>query len=348
MKRRLLLIAGALLLLVGGFAAYTVYNTWGDVQRVEIDRTAMAQSVEEPTEEPSDPDEEDNEVEEPAVVQPGRQVFLLVGSDSRAELEDTEDFGDFGGSRADVVMVLFKDSSDTALLSLPRDLLITNPCTGREVKLNATLEGCSDMNGPTLLMLTVEEIIDHPIDHFALVDLEGFQHAVDALGGYEICVDNPVRDEKAGLELPAGCTNADGAQTLAWMRSRSTQELTSNGWRTMAGMSDLARNERQRSFMIDVMGRIGDITSPAAMSSAGQAVAPYVTVDSDLSFGEAVDLALTLRGRGLDNIVELSVPVYDVTTSAGAAALLPSTPVAEIVDGYLATLGTTAEAVSRQ
>ena len=348
MKHRLLWIVGAFLLVVGGFAAFTVFNTWGDVQRVEIDRTATAQDPVEPAVEPDDQDPVEPKDEQPAVVDQGWQTFLVVGSDSRADLDDTENFGDFGGSRADVVIVLFQDPSGTALLSLPRDLLVTDACSGREVKLSSTLEGCSDMNGPTLLTLTVEEMIGHPIDHFGLVDLQGFQHAVDALGGYEICVDNPVRDEKAGLELPAGCTDADGAQTLAWMRSRSTQELTSNGWRTLPGMNDLARNERQRSFMIDMIGRIGDLSSPGAMSAAGQAVAPFVTVDSELSLGEAVNLALALRGAGLDNVVELAVPVYDVTTSAGAAALLPSTPVAEIVDGYLATTGSTAEAVSRQ
>lgn len=347
-KRRLLYALGALVLLGGGFAAYVVYSTWGDVQRVEIDRSQSPGPVAEPdTESGSDdsPEADDAQVIDSG---PGRQVFLLVGSDSRAELDDTDGFGDFGGSRADVVMVLFKDGSDTAILSLPRDLLVPNLCGGADAKLNVMLEGCGEMNGPTLLTLTVEDVIGHPIDHFAMVDLAGFQHAVDALGGYEICVENPVRDTKADLELPAGCTDATGEQTLAWMRSRRTQELTESGWRVMPGMNDLARNERQRSFILDMMGRIGDISSPQDMAAAGQSVAPYVTVDSELSLIEAVNLALTMRGSGLANATELAIPVYDHTTSAGASALLPSTPVSDIVAEYLASLGATAEASARQ
>ena len=40
---------------------------------------------------------------------------------------------------------------------------------------------------------------------------------------------------RARLALPAGCTQATGAQTLAWLRSRNTQELTAEGWRAHAG-----------------------------------------------------------------------------------------------------------------
>lgn len=346
LKRRLLIAVGLLLLIGGGFAAYLISSAWGEVQRVEIDRS-LRPTASGSDEEPDSVSSDEPDQQTPIELDEGRQVFLLVGSDSREALEDIEGFGEFGGSRADVVMVLFKDGPDTALLSLPRDLLVTDACRGSEAKLSGMLEGCDDMNGPTSLLLTVEDTINHPIDHFALVDLAGFQEAVDALGGYEICVENPVRDEKADLELPAGCTDANGEQTLAWMRSRMTQELTDSGWRIIPGMNDLARNERQRSFMIDMMRRMGDITSPQDMAAAGQVVAPFITIDSELSFISAVNLALTLRGLGLDDVVELSVPVVDYTTAAGASALLPSTPVSDIVAEYLASLTTTAEASAR-
>lgn len=275
--------------------------------------------------------------EEPEVVDPGLQVYLLVGSDSRIDLEDTEGFGDFEGSRADVVMVLIKKGNRAGLLSLPRDLLVEDPCRDRSEKVSELLQGCLTMNGATLLTVTVEELIGEQIDHFALVDLAGFQAAVDAVGGYEICVERPVRDRRASLELPAGCTQATGEQTLAWMRSRQTQELTEDGWRTMPGVNDLARNERQRAFIIDIMGRIGDVTSPQDMAQAAQAIAPYVTVDSELSLMGAVDLALTMRGLDSGAVTQLSVPVYDDTTSGGAAVLRASTPVEDIVAEFLSS-----------
>lgn len=323
--------------LIGAGAVFAA-SMWGDVQRVTIERPdtegssgAVAQENEEQPSNESD----QSEVEQSEPKDPGLQTFLLVGSDSRTDLEDTDGFGDFGGNRADVVMVLFKDGSNTGLLSLPRDLLVEDPCFGGEERLSQMLEGCQDINGPTLLTLAVEELIDTSIDHFALVDLAGFQATVDAIGGYEICVERPVRDRRANLELPEGCTQADGEQTLAWLRSRHTQELTADGWRIMPGVSDLVRNERQRAFLLDIMGRVADFGSPQAMTQAAQAVAPYVTVDSDLSMMDAANLAWTLRGVGSQSVTELAVPVYDDTTSQGAAVLRPSTPVDEIVAEFL-------------
>jgi len=335
--RRRLLIGGAVTaLLLVGVGAVLALTTWDDVNRVSIDRepddsSGPIASEEEPTGE--EPGEE--EIDLAPVV--GNQVLLLVGSDTREDLEDLEGFGDFEGSRADVVMVMIKDETNTGLLSLPRDLLVDNPCDGPGDRLSAMLEGCDDFNGPTLLTLAVEELIGERVDHFALVDFVGFQEVVDSIGGYEICVENPVRDRLANLSLPAGCTLADGAQVLAWMRSRRTQELTAEGWRVIPGMNDLVRNERQRSFLIDIMGRVADFTSPQAMWSAGQAIAPFVTVDSELSLVEAVSLAWTMRGLETGRVSELEVPVYDAITEDGASVLLPTTPVAEIVAEFLSS-----------
>lgn len=321
------------LVLIGAGVLFAA-STWGDVNRVTIDRpdTEGSSGAVAQEEEPSsdlEPTEDDGPRD------PGLQAFLLVGSDSRIDLQDTDGFGDFEGNRADVVMVLFKDASNTGLLSLPRDLLVDNPCLAGEERLGELLEGCPGVNGPTLLTLAVEELIGTSIDHFALIDLAGFQAAVDVVGGYEICLQRPVRDQRANLQLPEGCTQADGEDTLAWLRSRHTQELTSNGWRTMPGVNDLMRNERQRAFLIDMMHRIADFGSPQAMMQAAQAVAPFVTVDSNLSLLDAADIAWTMRGLGSGSVTELAVPVYDDTTPGGAAVLRPSTPVEEIVAEFL-------------
>ena len=262
--------------------------------------------------------------------------MLMVGSDSRDDLDDLEGFGEFEGTRADVVMVMIRTESETAVISLPRDLLVQDRCTGAQSRLNVMLEGCGDeLNGPTLITLAVEDLIGVTVDHFAMVDLAGFQGAVDAIGGYEICVENSVRDRRSNLELPAGCTHASGEQTLAWLRSRSTQELTDNGWRVMAGVNDLARNERQREFMIDMMSRLSDFTSPQAMASTARSIATFVTVDSQLTLSEAIDLAWALRGMGSGGIKELDVPVHDFITDSGAAVLVASTPVDVIVAGFV-------------
>ena len=336
MKKRLLIggaIAIGLLLVVGAVFAM---STWGDVNRVSIDREDPV--TQEPAE--NSPEEEPSEnPDQAAGLSEGMEVFLLVGSDSRDELEDDAGFGDFVGQRADVVMVFIRpsDGSRAALLSLPRDLLVDDVCSdGSEHRLNDALQGCAAVNGPTALTETVESVIGQEIDHFALIDLAGFQEAVDAVGGYEICLERAVRDQLAQLELPAGCTQATGAQTLAWLRSRSTQELTEDGWRVMPGVNDLTRNERQRAFLLAMMGHLSDFSSPTAIADTAQVIAPFVTVDSELSFIDAVNLGWSLRGLRRGNIDELEIPVSDATTASGAAVLVAGVDIADLVDDYLA------------
>jgi LCP family protein required for cell wall assembly len=321
-----------------GAGALFAASTWGDVNRVSIDRPPVTSPVASPDDEAVTGEPELN-VTVPPAGGDGLDVFLLVGSDSRDHLADTEGFGEFEGHRADVVMVLIRPRDDdrrAAVLSLPRDLWVENSCNGQEHRLNDALEGCgTTMNGPTALTVTVENLIGLSVDHFALVDLAGFQEAVDAIGGYEICLQRAVRDEKAQLQLPAGCTLASGAETLAWLRSRNTQELTADGWRVIPGVSDLTRNQRQREFLLSMMGSLGDFGSPQDVASVAQTVAPYVTVDADLSIIDAVSLAWTMRGLGQGSVRQLDVPVTDTTSPAGAAVLLPSVDISEVVASYL-------------
>ncbi|HEY5889252.1 MAG TPA: LCP family protein [Acidimicrobiia bacterium] len=341
MTRKRVLIAGAVLLaLVVGGGFYLVATTWSDVNRVAINPPTAAGADDEPGDESTV-----STVDDPAqiTVPPsgdGLDVSVLVGSDSRSDLDDTEGFGDFDGERADVVLVLIRDRSaegKLGILSLPRDLWVDRVCGDGEYRINEALEGCETMNGPSVVVETVENLIGVPVDHFALVDLAGFQSAVDAVGGYEICVEYAVRDERSKLSLPQGCTLADGAQTLAWLRSRHTQELSEDGWRTVEGVSDLTRNERQREFMIFMMSRLGDFSNPQDIIGVAQAVAPFVTVDQDLTLMDAVGLATTIRGLGTSGVVELELQVTDFISPSGAAVLKsvvdPSSIVADFLDG---------------
>lgn len=336
LRKKILLAIGLTALLIAGFGAYSIASTWGDVNRVAIERPADS-DVPLAADDGDDPTDEmgQDQVTVPPSAD-GIDVFLIVGSDSRESLETTEGFGDFSGQRADVVMVMIhpRDGSDPAVLSIPRDLLVHDVCTGGVHRLNDALDGCEGLlNGPTELTMTVEELTGLSVDHFAMADFAGFQDVVDEIGGYEICVEYAVRDEKAGLELPAGCTLASGEQSLAWLRSRQTEELTESGWRTVRGVNDLTRNERQREFLVEMMASVSDFTSPQEMLSAAGSIAPHITIDSGLSLFDAVGLAWTLRGLG--SVRTLEIPVADAKTDNGAAVLVASEPVSEIVAAFL-------------
>ncbi|HDH03535.1 MAG TPA: LytR family transcriptional regulator, partial [Actinobacteria bacterium] len=90
--------------------------------------------------------------------------YLLIGSDLSESLADVI-----------IYVLLPRDGSDPILTSLPRDLYLPNPCTRQNSRLNAALNGCGEFaNGPELLGLMVEDYTGIPVDHFAIVNFEGF------------------------------------------------------------------------------------------------------------------------------------------------------------------------------
>lgn len=337
-RRRIVAAVAALIVAAGVIYLAFVFSAWKDVGRVDIERLETVAAPEPDTE--SNPDVTAvPEFRLPPVpsARDGVDTLLMVGSDSRENLDDLDGFGDFEGARADVLLLLIRPrdrDEQAAVVSLPRDLWVSTPCG--QMRINDVLEGCEGMNGESTLLATVESLTGLGVDHFALVDLAGFQDVVDEVGGYEICLERPVRDEKADLEMPAGCQMADGADTLAWLRSRQTEEMTEDGeWVTMSGVSDLTRNERQRSFLVDMLGRLADFSDPEDVLAVAQTIAPHLTVDSNLGITQAVSLAWTMRGLE-DDVTEVQIPVEDYVTQAGADVLVASVDIESVIAEVIA------------
>ena len=232
-----------------------------------------------------------------------------------------------GGFRADAIIYLLRpsDGSTPIMVSLPRDLYLRNPCTDRYTRVNAGLGGCAGYaGGAELLSLMVKEFTGIEVDHFARVDFSGFQRVIDALGGVDICVENPVRDAKAFLDLPAGCSRVGGDQALAWVRSRQTEELVDDVWKKVPGVSDFTRQRKQQEMLFKIAGRLNSFASLASFSEVASSLAGTVALDTGFSFGDAVSLAWKFRGTGASDVKRISISVRDYVTSGGAYVLVPT------------------------
>ena len=314
------------LLVFVGWNAYQIWDSWQNVERDELDVPAAQALLPIPatgiTTPEIIPEQSATAVTSAPVPESAFQSFLVVGSDE-------------GGARADVIILaLFPaGDGDPVMLSLPRDLYLPNRCGSTYSRINATLRGCgTDVNGPTLLALTVEDFTGIQVDHFALFDFDGFERIIDAVGGVEICVDRPVRDTKSLLDLPAGCTNASGAQALAWVRSRSTQEQVDGIWRSMRGVNDLTRNERQQDVILAMFAKLKRFDSPSQLAGIVESLTNEFTLDDQLGVGDAISLAWSLRSLNPDRITRLSIPVRDFTTEDGSRVLLPTDSFASILE----------------
>jgi len=325
-----------LIVVYSGWNAASVWRSWQTVERDSFDEIAMDNLPE--VRPPVEAGETLTEQAATAVTAVPTdagiyQTFMVVGSD-------------IGDARADVIMLVMlpADGSAPIMVSLPRDLYLPNRCTQNYNRLNAAFNGCGDeINGATLLSRTVADFTGVPVDHFALFTFDGFEEIIDEVGGVEICVDHPVRDRKAFLNLPAGCTNANGAQALSWVRSRSTLEYVDGVWRTMDGVSDLTRNSRQQDVMMAMLAKASDFDSPQELAGVIRSLTNAFTLDDQLGLTDAINLAWDLRGLEPEEIIRLQIPVENHEAEIGglpAQVLVATRPFDELLEEYFAAPAT--------
>lgn len=315
-------IGVGLLLIVVGFVGWTgikLWNSWRSVERVPFNAPELRLALP-PATQPDPGVTIDPAATSPAVVDDYFESFLIVGSGFENRLADV------------IMLLLMPDGTHPSIVSLPRDLYLPSPCNGTLMRINANYNGCGDIvSGPQLLALAVEDFTGIEVDHFALFDFESFVEIIDEVGGITICVDNPVRDVDAWLSLPAGCTEATGAQALGWVRTRKTQELVNGSWRAVPGQSDLTRHQHQQDVIFQLFKRLQGFDSLGDFTNKVESLSDTFTVDKGLSLSSALSLAWNLRGLDQSDFLRLTVPVEEFTTSAGAQVLKPTVPFSAVL-----------------
>lgn len=121
----------------------------------------------------------------------GRTNILLLGSDRRST-DDTDT-----AERADTILVASVGRLDNniVLISLPRDLWVSNPVCGK-CKINevyAYAHYATD-NPEEALQESVEDVLGIPLHYYAVINFDLFVDAIDTLGGVKVTVDKAFDD----------------------------------------------------------------------------------------------------------------------------------------------------------
>ena len=155
--------------------------------------------------------------------EPNRVDILLLG------IRGIDD--PYGGALTDAILIasLKKDTGRLALISIPRDLYVPIPGTKRYTKINEAYawgrKAGGEKGGLSLAKKTLEFVTGVHIDYVARIDFTAFKEAIDAVGGIEIFLDKPFKEEsqwpgEGGFFLPAGKNVLDGKTALYYVRSR--------------------------------------------------------------------------------------------------------------------------------
>lgn len=197
----------------------------------------------------------DEKVQENGVIN-----ILLIGNDSR---EDGED----GRSDAMILVSVSSKTGKILFTSLLRDIYVSIP--GHD---DNRLNAAYSIGGPELLMQTVEENFDIPVNRYVLVNFDAFAGVVDAVGGVDLDLTNDEvkwvnaylneynllhgQDIKTGYmdENAGGNLHLNGPQALAYTRNRKIG-------------TDFGRTERQRKVINAVIEAL-----PSALMTNGPKV----------------------------------------------------------------------------
>ncbi|MCL2882939.1 MAG: LCP family protein [Coriobacteriia bacterium] len=243
--------------------------------------------------------------------------MLLLGTDGRPE--DTS-------YRSDTIILARIDpkNKQVALISIPRDSRVQIPGYGLD-KINAAYaygmiehinyengKRTTDNSGPAMAVKTVSQFAGVNISYFAEIDFNGFQSLVDSIGGVYVDVPVAIKNDpdSGGIDIDTGYQQLDGAQALAFVRSRK-----------FPGYDDYQRQADQRIFLQALAAQILASDPVTITKSVGQLANMTYT---NMNVQDIAAIAVSLRGMQENGIYTYSVPSTTQTIS-GVSYVIPDT-----------------------
>jgi LCP family protein required for cell wall assembly len=277
--------------------------------------------------------------------------ILLIGSTNRCAASSIKQFAvqcqsGVTGINSDVVLVLHLDgdTGKVSLLSIPRDTFVPGARSGSALcgtTSPLTPGSCSNkidsalVEGPDQLTAAIEQDFGIPINHIVDLNFATFESVVNALGGLWMYFPDRLVDVSSGLDIHhTGCIHLNGSEALELVRARHVFWFTKDETEDMAAMvadnasnyatyggsggqydgtGDLGRILRVHEFLKALATQVSarGLGDPITDEQLISAVAPNLTVDSSLSTGAMVNLALDFRRADLGTAPELTLPTIN-------------------------------------
>jgi LCP family protein required for cell wall assembly len=225
--------------------------------------------------------------------------ILLLGTDARPGDDITR-------TDALVLVRIERDGGRVSMLSIPRDLWVDYP-TGGEGRINAAFAIGEKRFGPgggaALAKSTVGRLVGVEVDHFVLINFQGFRTLIDQLGGITVDVPQAIydpaypTDDYGTIEVRfrTGPQLLDGERALIYARTRHAD-------------SDFGRNQRQQMVLMAIFDRIrerGLLQQLTSLDDYTGAMRGYVKTDLDRS--RMLELANFARNVGAEDVLRYAI-----------------------------------------
>ncbi|WP_435165615.1 LCP family glycopolymer transferase [Paenibacillus glycanilyticus] len=190
-------------------------------------------------------------------------TVVVMGVDEREN--------DKGRSDTLIVLAVNPEKKSILMFNIPRDTRTEIIGHGTTDKINHAYA----FGGVSMAKNTVEHFLDYPIDYYIRINMEGFAHLIDILGGVE--VNNPFAFYYGEHQFDQGTLKLNGDLALLYSRMRYDDPR-----------GDLGRNARQREIMMEVMKsslQFSNITQiQKILKELGNSVKTNITFDEMKTF----------------------------------------------------------------
>ena len=214
---------------------------------------------------------------------------------------DGEEEPEAGSYLTDTLMVLSvdKNTGETGLISIPRDLYVKMPYLDKKDKINAAYAysaGSKD-SGLAGVKTLISQITGIYIDYAVLFDFEAFRGLVDIVGGVDVSLAVPFEEDlqwgSSSFYLPAGDNHLDGEAALYYARSRFST-------------SDFDRSRRQQEIIFalkEKMVSLGFLANPRKINNTLDTIKQHIRTDIQLwDINDLVKVASAINKVGAGNI----------------------------------------------
>jgi LCP family protein required for cell wall assembly len=235
--------------------------------------------------------------------------LVILGKDSR---------GDLGLLNTDVIIVatINPKTKKVTMVSLPRDTGVRIPGYKGYYKINSVFsKGESQsrtaakkgepitVTGTTLMKKTLEKAVGIPIQHYAMIDFEGFQSVIDELGGIEIDVEKSMKyddpTDGTNINLEAGLQVLDGKEALDYVRHR----MDNRGSKYYS--TDFERGVRQQKVIKAMVEKMKSFTGISSFFGVLEVAGDHIR--TDLSKDKIRGLIMDFKSVGSENITSLEI-----------------------------------------
>jgi polyisoprenyl-teichoic acid--peptidoglycan teichoic acid transferase len=252
---------------------------------------------------------------------PGRMNILLIGIDGFSN--------NYGRSaRADTLIVLGVNFADKSarMLSVPRDLWVALPGLAQvpEGRIN-TAYHYGELyqaagGGPGELAAVFANTFGLRIDRYVVVSFSAFEQGIDAIGGIDLNIPEPIHDSHYPLrdgsgtiavDFPAGAVHLDGSNALIYARIRHDS-------------SDFRRMRRQQQVLFAVRNRLLSAETVTHLPALAQVL--YGAARTNLSLEDLAllgCLGVQINQEAIQTWVIDSSMTADTRLADGAQVLTP-------------------------